>query len=207
MYDLSLIISSELQTYPGDPVVSISPKNTISVQGYNVLNICMGTHSGTHIDAPLHLIDNSISADGILLEKFLGKAAFIEVLKNENEEVCLKDLKSFDTGDADILIVRTGWEVNKYKDNYFKNFPYFSIDCAEYIISKKIKAIGTDMPSVDGPEQKAVFHKKILSRGIPIIEGLVNLEQVVGKKMMFCAFPLKIKDSDGSPVRAVAFEL
>ena len=202
-----MTISSGLQTYPGDPVVSISPKNTISAQGYNVLSICMGTHSGTHIDAPLHLIDNSISADEILLEKFLGKAVFIEVLKNENEKVCLKDLESFDTGGADILIVRTGWEVNKYKDNYFKNFPYFSVDCAEYIISKKIKAIGTDMPSVDGPDQKAAFHKKILSSGIPIIEGLVNLKQVVGKKMMFCALPLKIKDSDGSPVRAAAFEL
>jgi arylformamidase len=202
-----MTLSSGLQTYPGDPVVLISPKNTISAQGYNVLNLCMGTHSGTHIDAPLHLIDNSISADEIQLEKFLGKAVFIEVLKNENEGVYLEDLKSFDLGGADILIVRTGWEVNKYKDNYFKNFPYFSADCADYIISKKIKAIGTDMPSVDGPEQNAAFHKKILSKGIPIIEGLVNLKQVVGKKMMFCAFPLKIEDSDGSPVRAVAFEL
>src|SRR5680860_498331 len=198
-----MTLSNELQTYPGDPVVSITPKNKISVQGYNVLSICMGTHSGTHIDAPLHLIDNSISVDEISIEKFMGKAVFIEVLKNENEKVSLKDLESFDIGGADILIVRTGWEVNKYKNNYFKNFPYFSIDCAEYIISKNIKAIGTDMPSVDGPDQKAAFHKEILLKGIPIIEGLINLKQVVGREMLFCAFPLKIKDSDGSPVRAV----
>ena len=122
-----MTLENELQTYPGDPVVLISPKNTISVNGFNVLSLCMGTHSGTHMDAPLHLIDNSVSADEIPLEKFLGKAVFIEVLKNENEKVCLKDLKSFDLDGADILIVRTGWEINRQNDTYFKNFPYFSI--------------------------------------------------------------------------------
>ncbi|MCX6383714.1 MAG: cyclase family protein [Actinobacteria bacterium] len=202
-----MVISNELPTYPGDPVVSITPKNTISVQGYNVLNICMGTHSGTHIDAPLHLIDKSDSADEIFPEKFLGMASFIEILKNENELITPVDLKKFDIKEGDILIVRTGWEENKYKDGYFTNFPYFSADCADYIILKKVKALGADIPSVDGPGQNAGFHKKILAEGIPIIEALVNLKQVTGKRMMFSALPLKIKNSDGSPIRAVAFEL
>lgn len=185
----------------------INPKNTISVQGYNVLNICMGTHSGTHIDAPLHLIEKANSADEIFPEKFFGNATFIEILKGENELISLLELKKFDIEEGDILIIRTGWEDNSYKDNYFTNFPYFSVDCADYIISKKIKALGVDIPSVDGPEQNAAFHKKILAEGIPIIEALVNLKQVTGKRMMFSALPLKIKNADGSPVRAIAFEL
>jgi arylformamidase len=204
---LSLILSNELPTYPGDPEVSLVSKNTISLQGYNVLNICMGTHSGTHVDAPLHLIDKSASINDISPEIFLGKAVFVEIIKSKNEAVNLQELKKFDIEEGGILIVRTGWEDNKYRKCYFTDFPYFSPDCAEYIISKKIKTIGTDMPSVDGPSQNAAFHKKILSAGIPIVEGLINLKQVVGKTMMFCALPLNIKNSDGSPVRAVAFEL
>ena len=202
-----MVISNELPTYPGDPVVSITPKKTISVDGSNVANICMGTHSGTHIDAPLHLIDKSNSVDEIFPENFLGMASFIEILKNENELIKPADLKKFDIKEGDILIVRTGWEENKYKDNYFTNFPYFSVDCADYIILKKVKALGADIPSVDGPGQKAGFHKKLLAENIPIIESLVNLKQVAGKRMMFSALPLKIKNSDGSPVRAIAFDL
>jgi arylformamidase len=201
------VISSELPTYPGDPEVSLISKNTISLQGYNVLNICMGTHSGTHVDAPLHLIDKSASINDISPEIFLGKAVFAEILKSKNEAVNLQELKKIEIGEAEILIVRTGWEDNKYRQSYFTDFPYFSPDCAEYIISKKIKLIGTDMPSVDGPNQNAAFHKKILNDGIPIVEGLINLKQVTGRTMMFCALPLNIKNSDGSPVRAVAFEL
>ncbi|MHB1254041.1 MAG: cyclase family protein [Candidatus Humimicrobiaceae bacterium] len=207
MYDLSLMISNELPTYPGDPEVLLVSKNTISLQGYNVLNICMGTHSGTHVDAPLHLIDNSAAINDISPEIFLGKAVFVEILKSKNEAVSLQELKKFEIEEDEIFIVRTGWEDNKYKESYFTDFPYFSSDCAEYIISKKIKMIGTDMPSVDGPNQNASFHKKILNEGIPIVEGLINLAQVAGRIMMFCALPLNIKNSDGSPVRAVAFEL
>ena len=201
------MISNELPTYPGDPEVLLVSKNTISLQGYNVLNICMGTHSGTHVDAPLHLIDNSAAINDISPEIFLGKAVFVEILKSKNEAVSLQELKKIEIEEDGILIVRTGWEDNKYKESYFTDFPYFSSDCAEYIISKKIKMIGTDMPSVDGPNQNATFHKKILNEGIPIVEGLINLAQVAGRTMMFCALPLNIKNSDGSPVRAVAFEL
>ncbi|MHB1347469.1 MAG: cyclase family protein [Candidatus Humimicrobiaceae bacterium] len=202
-----MVISNELPAYPGDPVVALSSKNTISLQGYNVLNICMGTHSGTHVDAPLHLIDKSSSINDLSLGTFLGRAVFAEILKNKNESVNLNDLEKIEIEEGSILVIRTGWEENKYEDIYFTDFPYFSSECAEYILSKKIKMIGTDMPSVDGPNQNAAFHKKILNQGIPIVEGLINLKHIVGRTMMFCALPLNIKNSDGSPVRAVAFEL
>ncbi|MCL4385702.1 MAG: cyclase family protein [Actinobacteria bacterium] len=196
-----------MPAYPGDPVISITVKNEISVQGYNVLNICMGTHSGTHIDAPLHLIDKSNSVDELSCEKFLGMAYFIEILKSKNELINPADLEKFEIKENDILVIRTGWEENSYKANYFTGFPYFSVDCAKYLILKRIKAIGVDLPSVDGPETNAAFHKKILAEGIPIIEALVNLKQLVGKRMMFSALPIKIKNGDGAPVRAIAFEL
>jgi len=204
---LSLLISNELPTYPSDPGILITPKKIISLNRSNVSNICMGTHTGTHIDAPLHLIENSKSVDNIFLGNVFGMACFIEILKNNKEVINVEDLKKIDIQEGNILIVRTGWEKNKYKNRYFTDFPYFSVDCADYIVSKKIKAFGSDIPSVDGPGKNAAFHKKLLKNNIPIIESLINLKHLVGKNMMFSALPLKIKNSDGSPVRAIAFDL
>ncbi|MCL4415998.1 MAG: cyclase family protein [Actinobacteria bacterium] len=201
-----MLISNDLPTYPGDPSANISPKIKFSEKGYNVLSICMGTHSGTHLDVPLHLLDGGASVDRIALEKFAGEAIFAEILKNKNEKITLKEIKNLDLKSGDILIVRTGWEENKYGKNYFRDFPYFSIEAADYIISKKIKSIGADIPAVDGPEQNGAFHRKMMNAGIIIIEALVNLKQVVGKRIFFTALPLNIKDADGSPVRAAAFE-
>lgn len=201
-----MLISNDLPTYPGDPSANISPKIKFSEKGYNVLSICMGTHSGTHLDVPLHILDGGASVDRIALEKFAGEAIFAEILKNKNEKITLKEIKNLDLKSGDILIVRTGWEENKYGKNYFRDFPYFSIEAADYIISKKIKSIGADIPAVDGPEQNGAFHRKMMNAGIIIIEALVNLKQVVGKRIFFTALPLNIKDADGSPVRAAAFE-
>ena len=200
-------ISNELPTYPGDPTVNISPKIEYKDKGYNVLSLCMGTHSGTHVDVPLHLIDNGTSVDRVPLDKFIGKALFVEIIKDKNEKITLDEIKKFDLKDGDIFIVRTGWEANKYKKDYFTDFPYFSISAADYLISKRIKAIGADIPAVDGPEQNGTFHKKMMLAGIVIIEALINLKQVAGKRMFFSAVPLNIKGADGSPVRAIAFEI
>lgn len=167
----------------------------------------MGTHSGTHVDVPLHLIDGGASLDQIQLDRFMGEALFAEIIKNTNEKITLDEVKKLNLKDGDILIVRTGWEANSYKENYFKGFPYFSVAAADYLISKGIKAIGADIPAVDGPEQNGAFHKKMMLSGIVIIEALTNLKQISGKRMFFSALPLNIPCADGSPVRAIAFEI
>ncbi|MBM3706354.1 MAG: cyclase family protein, partial [Actinobacteria bacterium] len=169
-----MLISDDLPTYPGDPAVRISSKVSFRDKGYNVLSLCFGTHSGTHLDVPLHLIDRADSVDKIPLEKFAGEALFVEILKDENEKITLDEIRYLDLRNGDILIVHTGWGKNKYKKNYFTSFPYFSIDAADYIISKKIKAIGADIPAVDGPQQKGAFHRKMMNAGIIIIEALIN---------------------------------
>ena len=202
-----MLITNDLPTYPGDPVVDISPKVQFKDSGYNVLSVCMGTHSGTHIDVPRHLLENGLTVDSLALDRFFGRALFAEILKNENEKITLDEIRKLDIEKEDMLIIRTGWEKNKYKKNYFTGFPYFSADCADYLISKKIKAIGVDIPAVDGPGQNGAFHKKMMNAKIIIIEALINLDKVAGKRMYFSAFPINIKDADGCPVRAAAIEL
>jgi len=206
VYDLSLEISPELPTHIGDPVIVMRPKVLYEKSGYNVLSITLGTHSGTHIDVPFHVLKDGESLDKIPLEKYAGNAAFIDVDKGQNQEITEEDLNGWDLEEGNILIVRTGWECKKYHKDYFSGFPYFTEGAADYLISKKIKTLGVDTPSVDGLEQKGIFHKKILRAGIGIVESLINLKELTGKILFFSAMPLNLKAADGSPVRAVAIE-
>jgi kynurenine formamidase len=206
VHDLSLQISNELPVHAGDPVISIEPKVIFEKSGYNVLSIKLGTHAGTHIDAPFHVLSQGDKLEDISLEKFVGNAVFIGLEKKENEAIKPEDLEGWDIEEGDILIVSTGWENKKYMQDYFSDFPYFNEDSADYLISKKIKTIGVDTPSVDGFSQKGIFHRKILNAGIGVIESLINIKPLVGKMMFFSALPLNIKESDGAPVRAVAIE-
>ncbi len=199
-------ISNSLPCYPGDPVVRVEPGLIMEKKGVNVLSLCMGTHSGTHIDVPLHHIDEGKSLNDISLEKFMGEAVFLGIPKKDNQAITADDLKDCNIRPGDIVIIRTGWERKKYQDDYFEGFPYFESGSADYLISKKVKCIGADIPSVDGPGTGGIFHKKILSAEIGIIEALIGLGPLSGKRMFFSALPLNIEDGDGSPVRAVAVE-
>lgn len=206
IYDLSLKINNKLPYYPGDPKIIINPKLTFTEKGANVLSLHLGTHSGTHVDAPLHQLDRGKSLDDISLTKFAGEAVFIFIPKKDDQSIGISDLEKADIREDDIVIIGTGWERNKYKNNYFNNFPYFKEEVADYLILKKIKCIGADIPSLDRSDSGGLFHKKILSKGIVIIEALVNIRPLAGKRMFFSAFPLAIEKGDGSPVRAVAIE-
>jgi len=186
--------------------VVLKQKVEFSRSGYNVKYIQMGTHSGTHVDAPLHIIDKATNVANVPLDNFIGEATFIEILKDDNESINLADVEKFDIREGDIVIVRTGWEDKKYLNTYFEGYPYFHPETADYLISKGIKSIGADIPSVDGPNESGAFHKKILGAGIGVIEALINLAPIVGKRLFFCGLPLKIKDGDGSPIRAVAID-
>ena len=199
-------INNSLPCYSGDPVVSIEPALTMKENGANVLSLCMGTHSGTHIDVPFHHLDKGKNLDDMPLEKFIGEAVFLSIPKKDGQAITEDDLKDFDIRSGDIVIIHTGWERKKYQDDYFKGFPYFESGSADYLISKKIKCIGADIPSVDGPGAGGLFHKKILSAEIGIIEALIGIGPLSGKRMFFSALPLNIEDGDGSPVRAVAIE-
>lgn len=206
VHDLSLEISSSLPYYPGDPEIKIEPKLVYAEKNANVLSLHLGTHSGTHIDTPLHQIDMGRTLEDIRLDIYMGEAVFLHIPKDTKEAITPDDLKRYKIREGDIVIICTGWEEKKYQDDYFIGFPYFAEEAADFLISRKVKCIGSDIPSVDKPGSGAVFHKKILSQDIGIVEALINLKPLTGKRMFFSALPLAIKNGDGSPVRAVAVE-
>jgi len=204
--DLSYTVEHDLFHYPGDPDVKFKQFCTVGKEGYNVTEVSMATHSGTHIDAPAHFIDSGITIDKINLSICFGKASLIDMShKKELEEITVEDLEPF----KDIIqpgariIFRTDWSRYFKQMKFFTKAPGISIAAAHWLVEREIALLGTDTPSLHAKLFQEV-HQIILRGGIVVIESLINLDKLNGHSFSITALPLKLQGLDGSPVRAIA---
>jgi arylformamidase len=176
-------------------------------------------HGGSHIDGQNHLEQGAKGVDGFPLDKFVGPLRLLDFRSRPKDSLLSRaDLEAQGIRPGDVVIAMVGYTPPTGVDD-IPSFTSLSAEAAEYLASVPVRAFGTDALSVEnfrrlyglsadvtGYARVAPVHYAFLSRGIPVIEGLVNLEQVVGKKpVVFVGFPLKIADGDASPVRATAF--
>ena len=201
-YDITLLISDTLITWPEDPTVSIRKTSMIS-QGNacNVSELKFGSHCGTHIDAPYHFEESGITIDHIPLDSLIGNATVFDI-KNK-EKIDLDDLKSLELQNCKRVIFKTRnsicWKFSEFK----KDFVYITKEAAKYLADSNVKLVGIDSLSVDKFDNiYADAHHILLGKGIIIIEGL-DLNNVKAGEYELIALPLKIKDGDGSPARVV----
>lgn len=195
--DLSVVVNEKTPVYPGDPATKIEPAGVLAKDGYNDHFISMGTHVGTHIDAPMHMLEGGKSLDKIPLEQFIGNGKLVEIKGSDFNAV-----KSAGIQAGDIVLFRTGMS-EKYQDpTYFENYPAMSEEVATYLVDTKVKVVGVDTCSVDNQDSFPV-HKILLGGNVLIIENLTNLNQLIGKKFKVYALPLNLQ-IDGSPARVIA---
>lgn len=200
--DLSAVIYNNMYHYPDDIDVAVESFN---YQYFNITNINMCVHTATHIDTPLHCIDNKPSAENIDLNYFVGRAYCIDIPTDSGNEINFPHNFDFDIIKGyDIILVRTAWDKNINTSNYYKDFPYLSKSFADKLVELKIKTIGIDTPSADKISNNNLIHNILFSNDICIVECLVNLDKVAGRDFFFSAAPLKIRFSEASPVRAYA---
>jgi len=110
---------------------------------------------------------------------------------------------------GDGLILATGWSSRWGTPQYRDELPRVSRDLAWWCVNRQVRILGVEPPSVadvNNRQEVEEIHGILLNGGVVIVEGLTNLEAISSPRVMFAAFPLKIKDGDGSPVRAVAIE-
>jgi kynurenine formamidase len=142
------------------------------------------------------------------LHSFMGEAIAIEIPKGPGEDVTPADLAGADIRAGDIVLVRTGWEERSCTPRFFEGeWPGFAPETVDRLIDQRVKAIGGDIASADGPRairEGSLAHKKAMAAGLPIFEALVNLNQVVGRRFLFVGLPLKLEGCEASPIRAVA---
>lgn len=206
--DLSLEIEHGSPTFPLDPKTGVLVHHTIKSMKYNITQLILSTHLGTHLDAPFHFFDEGRTVDRLDLEKCIGPARVVRLEGIEPGSSIMADHfrgseRAFAAGAR--VILNTGWHKYFPRDTYFAEMPGITLECARWIADRGIATLALDLPGVNPTEWEEV-HKIFLGREIVIVEGLTNLDAIRGEEVFFIALPLKIKGRDGSPVRAVAIE-
>jgi arylformamidase len=210
--DLTLEIASDMIIFPGYPMPNFIKWSKFDIQGYISEVMFLSTHTGTHMDAPFHFDPNGQTIDQVEVDRYIcNNATLIKIQKNANEMITSDDItrnSKYEIKEKDTVVFSTGWEKQiKQKDNYIRNNPGLSKDAAEYLVEKKVNAIGIDCPSIDiGIDSGLIAHKMLLSNEILVIENLCNLYKLTNGKFTLLVTPLKLAGASGSPIRAIGIE-
>jgi len=196
--DLSVKLDEKMPTYPGDPKVEIEPAGVLDKDGFADSLLSFGTHAGTHIDAPFHMLQGGKTLDDFPANKFVGRGKLV----NLNSQTSVSDIEGLSLSPDDIVLFKSGFSQHFYEPKYFKDYPVISERVAQFLADNKVKMVGLDTCSVDNQRDFPV-HKILLKAEILIIENLTNLDKLVGKAFKVFALPLRL-DLDGSPARVVA---
>jgi kynurenine formamidase len=193
--DLSVPLSTDTPVYPGDPSLRINRDTTVADNGYLGHTITMGTHNGTHIDAPAHMIEGATTLGQLPLDTFVGPGKLVNGFS-------LEAIQAADIQAGDIVLFNTSTYKRFTDGTYFTNFPVMPSEVANFLVETGVKLVGLDTGSADNTDDFPI-HKKLLGANIPIIETLTNLDALQGKHFDIYALPLKF-DLDGAPARVIA---
>ena len=193
--DLSIPIRQNMPVYPGDPEVIVELADTFEQSGYEGHNVTIGTHAGTHIDAPLHMIEGGDDLSAFPLETFVGRGKLVEGFS-------LEALQAAGVQAGDIVLFRSGASVRFEEESYFTDYPVLDAATVEALVAAKVKLVGIDTCSADN-EEGFPNHKALLGAGIPIIENVTNLQVLQDKQFRVYALPLSLAQ-DAAPARVVA---
>jgi arylformamidase len=206
--DLSLDIYDKAPTFWADPKTAVLPHLTIADLKYNITQLIMSTHLGTHLDAQFHFFDKGRTVDKVDPGRGFGPAWVLDFSRlGPKAEITRADLRLHEdriTRGARIIL-RTGWDKVFPEARYFTDYPGLLPDACAYLVERGIACIALDMPSVYSGDYVAVHHT-LLGAEILIVEGLARLEELKNDRVFFCALPLRIRGRDGSPCRAMAVD-
>lgn len=206
--DLTHIIREGMPGYPGTPGPEILAESDFATDGYRETRLRLSSHTGTHMDAPSHMITDGCNLDRIPVSQFSGNALVADlthcstIIRREYIERAIKDAEPFD-----ILLLHTGWDRYWGHPLYYSGFPVPDEAAVDLILSLPIKILGMDIPSCDPVDATHYAnHIKLLGNNTLLIENLTNLNLLPhGRPISFSAFPLHYANADGSPVRAIAW--
>ena len=205
IFDLTHDLVDGLSVFPGDPECSIQSAQEYQ-NGYFVSKIAMGTHTGPHVDAPVHRIPGAKTLTDMDVHDFMAEKCVVLDCRGIQGEIDAAFLKAHaDTlSGCDGAIFRSGWTEKWATGDFFNAFPGIHEDAAAALKELGIRIIGVETPSVN-PARHDTVHTALLGEEIVIVEALCGLEQLEGS-FEFYAVPLKLKGRDGSPVRAFAIQ-
>lgn len=208
--DLTHTITPSMPVYPGTEPPQLTPANTYEENGFKETLLHMFSHTGTHMDPPAHLFKSGTTLDAFPPEQFIGTALVIDCrMLKEGEEITLEHIKAYgeNAEKADFLLFNLGWDKYWGTERYFGNYPCLNEEALDFIIRHRYKGIGFDVIGLDPiADEDLTRHKKLFSSCDMVnIENLKDLDKCGRELFRFSCFPLKIENSDGSPIRAIAW--
>jgi len=201
--DISVPISENLPTWPGDPAVSrVAVTDMSNGDRSNVSGLSLTSHTGTHIDAPRHFIEDGVPVDKLPMDSMVGTCQVIDVDKIVGE-ITADDLAPCLPLTAQRVLFRTR-NSHMWNDTaFFSDYISLGLDAAHLLIKSGVKLVGIDYLSIEAfKNDEHPVHKALLGAGIVILEGL-DLGRVEPGTYRLVALPLLIEDGDGAPTRAV----
>ena len=198
IYDITRDLSEDTVLYPGD----IRPGfHEVDTGQYRVTEMILGSHTGTHIDAPSHYIKGGQTVDQIPPEVLMGPAQVLDC--TDAEEVISPRHLAGRLGGTRALLLKTWFSE---RQTFEPGYPALSVEAADLIADAGITCLGTDAPSIEAFKGDGSVHRRLLGQGVAILE-LLDLATVPEGEYMMIALPLRLKGVDGSPVRAILCEL
>lgn len=189
VFDISAEITSA-KPYPGDPETSVRRIRSIkNGDGYNLSTLSMSLHSGTHIDAPYHFLENGLTANEISLSALMGECSVVSFL-GQNDDITGRDIEEAVSPGTRKVILKTLGEC------------HLTRSAAAALISLGVELVGIDSNSIAVEDDEDYIHREMLMAGVILLEGL-TLRHVQSGKYTLVAMPLKIDGVEAAPCRAI----
>jgi len=206
IFDISVPVVNGGVVYPGNPEIRIEPHSELAKgASSNLSRLSFGSHTGTHVDAPRHFIEDGSTVDRLPLNALIGPAhliAFGDDVTSVTEEL----LQRKPLQGVERLLIRTRNSSFITDREFHPDYTYLAPDGAEYLSSLGVKLVGVDYFSVEqfhsGHHRT---HRTLLENGIVIVEGL-NFSDIVQGAYTLCCLPLRLEGLDGAPARAVLMQ-
>ena len=192
--------------------VFIEPAKTLAKDGWNATTLHLYSHSGTHMDAPLHFEVNDKTIDQTPVHRFISEAWVVDLTDiSPKESITVGHLHtiaaSIEKGQS--IILHTGWSKKLGTDEYRNALPRISPELAHWLGLKGVNILGVEPPSVadvNNLEEVTQIHTILMKNDVIIVEGLTNLDALSKSKITLIAMPLKVENGDGAPARVIALE-
>lgn len=205
VYDLTHTIRNDMPVYPGTEQPQLTTACTIEAAGYRETLLHMFSHTGTHMDAPAHMLLDGAVLDSYPGDKVTGTAVVVDC--RGEADISLPLLQRYDLDGVDFVLFCTGWDKKWGSPEYYEGFPCLTADAAAYLATLPLKGVGEDTISLD-PCDSADFPNHITLLGADFVntENLTGLDALIGRRFTFVTLPLKFENSDGCSCRAIAME-
>ena len=206
LFDISVPVMNGGVVYPGNPEIHIEAQQDMTKGGSsNVSLLTIGSHTGTHVDAPKHMIPSGAGVDAIPLDALMGPAILV-AFDDEVMAVTAELLRAQPLEGHERVLIKTRNSGFIRERDFHRDYTYVAPDAAEYLVSLGVRLVGVDYLSIEqfhsGHHRT---HKTLLSRGIVIVEGLDLSRPPAGEYQLYC-LPILLAGIDGAPARAVLVE-